>query len=310
MSGKKEFKSLEEQIDIFRNKGLIINNEERAKEILLRENYFFINGYRHIFMKSGKEKHFLPTTTFEEVYAFFVFDRNIRNIFFKNILIVENNVKSVFSYQLSKQYGIRENDYLRDVNFTKDPDKVRQVADILSKMKRQIRNNASKHSATRHYLTNYGYIPLWVLVKVLSFGIVSELYSILKTEDQITIASYYNLDVDNFETFLPLLANYRNVCAHEDILFDHRNQTQISDNNFHLKLNIPVFDDEYKYGKNDLFALVIILKYMLRDDEFRHLVYEIDYEIALLDGKVSTIPVEKILNRIGFPDNWREIIDL
>jgi abortive infection bacteriophage resistance protein len=310
MSDKKVFKSLDEQIEIFRDKGLTINDEVKTKEILLRENYFFINGYRHIFMKSTKEKYFLPGTTFEELYAFFIFDRGIRNTFFKNLLIVENNLKSIFSYQMSKQYGIKEKEYLRASNFVKDPTKARQVADILSKMKRQIRINASKHSATMHYLSNYGYIPLWVLVKVLSFGIISELYSILKMEDKLTISSYYNLDVDNFEIFLPLLANYRNVCAHEDILFDHRNQRLILDNEYHRKLNIPMTNDEYIYGKNDLFALVIMLKYMLKDEQFRHLIYEIDYEISQLDAKVSTIPVEKILNRIGFPNNWREIIDL
>jgi abortive infection bacteriophage resistance protein len=161
-----------------------------------------------------------------------------------------------------------------------------------------------------HYLSNYGYIPLWVLVKVLSFGIIGELYSILKMDDKLTIASYYNLDVDNFEIFLPLLSNYRNVCAHEDILFDHRNQRMILDNKYHRELNIPMMNDEYTYGKNDLYSLVIMLKYMLKDDQFRRLIYEIDYEISLLDAKVSTIPVEKILNRIGFPNNWREIIDL
>jgi abortive infection bacteriophage resistance protein len=310
MSEKKVFKSLDEQIEIFRNKGLIVNDEEKTKEILLRENYFFINGYRHIFMKSEKEKYFLPGTTFEELYAFFIFDRAIRNIFFKNILVVENNLKSIFSYQLSKQYGIREKDYLKASNFDRNSLKSRQIADVLSKMKRQIRVNASKHSATMHYLSNYGYIPLWVLVKVLSFGIISELYSILKMDDKLKIASYYNLDVENFEIFLPLLANYRNVCAHEDILFDHRNQRMILDNKYHRELNISMTNDEYVYGKNDLYALVIMLKYMLKDDQFRRLIYEIDYEISLLDAKVSTIPVEKILNRIGFPNNWREIIDL
>ena len=45
---KKEFRTLDEQIDILRNKGLTINDEDSAKEILLKENYFFINGYRNI----------------------------------------------------------------------------------------------------------------------------------------------------------------------------------------------------------------------------------------------------------------------
>lgn len=53
-----------------------------------------------------------------------------------------------------------------------------------------------------------------------------------------------------------------------------------------------------------------MLKYLLRDEEFCELLRELDYEIALLDGKVSTIPVEKILNRIGFPNNWYDIRNL
>ena len=79
-------------------------------------------------------------------------------------------------------------------------------------MKRQIRTNALQHTATQHYITNYGYIPLWVLVKVLSFGIVCELYSVLKTEDQVEIASIFGVSTHYMENFLPLLANYRNLC--------------------------------------------------------------------------------------------------
>ena len=40
----KEFKNLDEQVDILRKKGLTIKDEEYAKNILLRENYFFFNG--------------------------------------------------------------------------------------------------------------------------------------------------------------------------------------------------------------------------------------------------------------------------
>ena len=66
-------------------------------------------------------------------------------------------------------------------------------------------------------------------------------------------------------------------------------------------------NEEYKYGKNDLFALIIIFKQMLRDEEFVDLINELSYEIDVLDGKVDTVPLNTILNKIGFPDNWREI---
>ncbi len=309
MSGKKEFKTLDEQIEILRSKGLTINNVEKTKNILLRENYFFINGYRYIFLKSATNKTYLPGTTFEELYALFSFDRCIRNIMFKNILIVENNIKSIISYQLSKKYGIKEKDYLRASNFTTDYSRSRQVIDILNKMKRQIRINVKQHSATLHYITNYGYIPLWIMVKVLSFGMISDLFTILKQDDKLTIAKYYDTDVENLEIFLTVLSNYRNLCAHEDILYNHQTQRAILDNKYHRLLNIPVVDNEYIYGKNDLFSTIIILKYMLSEAEFRLLTYEIGYEIDILDGKIDVIPLQNILDNIGFPPNWRDIIN-
>ena len=92
---EKNFKNLDEQVEIFKFKGMIINDEKYVKKVLLRENYFFFSGYRHLFLKSSQDKTFIPGTTFREVYGLFSFDRQLRNIMFKNILIVENNLKSI-----------------------------------------------------------------------------------------------------------------------------------------------------------------------------------------------------------------------
>lgn len=306
----KIFKTLDEQIDILKARGLVIDDVEYAKEILFRENYFFVSGYRHLFMRKYNDDQFLKGTRFDELYAAFVFDRKLRNIMFKYILVIENNIKSIISYQMSKKYGYKEKDYLDPKNFTQDSLKARQVYDILNKTKRQIRINGKEHTATMHYLSNYGYIPMWILVKVLSFGIVSELYSILKLEDQEAIASFYHLDAETLAIYLSLLANFRNLCAHEEVLYDHRTQKEIPDTKYHELLDIPKEDGEYIYGKNDLFVLPIIMKQMLTEGEFRELIYEIGYEIDVLDGIVDVVPLHTILNKIGFPNNWRELIKM
>ena len=306
----KVFRTIQEQISILESKGLIIDDYLFTEDILIRENYFFISGYRHLFLKSPKDRNFIKGTTFRELYALFNFDRQVRNIVFKNLLIIENNLKSIISYQLSKKYGFREKDYLRPENFTKVPDKQRQLSDTLKKMKRQIRVNGAQHSATSHYLKNYGYIPLWVVVKVLSFGIVGELYTVMKREDQEEIANIYDLSIDNLLTYLPILSNYRNLCAHEDILYDHRTQKIIGDTRYHDGLDIPTTDGEYIYGKDDLFALIIILKQLLRPEEFRLLINELSYEIDILCGKLKVINIGKVLDTMGFPRNFREILDL
>lgn len=306
----KEFKTLDEQIEILQSRGMVINDIEKTKSLLLRENYFFISGYRHMFLKSSKDKNFIEGTTFEELYAVFQFDRSFRNILFKNLLIVENNLKSVMSYCLSRKYGVKEKDYLKPSNFSQDMKKIRQVNDVLNKLKRQIKLNGRQHSATLHYLSNYGYVPLWILVKLLSFGMINELYSILKPEDKLAVADYYNLDVETLGTYIALLSNYRNLCAHEDIVFEHRTQKIVPDTQYHRLLNLPVMNDEYIYGKSDIFAVVIMLKQMLNKSDFRDLINEIDYELSLLDGRVDVIPQEKILDRMGFPLNWKDIGDI
>lgn len=304
---EKQFKTLDEQIEIFKHKGLVIKDEKYAKEVLLRENYFFLNGYRHLFYKSETEKAFIPGTTFEELYSMFLFDRSFRNVLFKYLLVIENNLKSITSYQLSKKYGYKEKDYLKVKNFTQIPERQRQVNDLIKKMKRQIRINGSQHTATSHYVSHYGYIPLWILVKVLSFGVVSEMVSILKPEDQKDISNIYGIETDDFINYLPILANYRNLCAHEDILYENRTQKEIPDTIYHKILNIPRDEEGYIYGKNDLFALIIIMKQMLLKEEFKNMTFELDNIVQTLNYNLTSIKIDKVLNQMGFPLNWEEL---
>ena len=285
--GNKIFKNLDEQVEILKQKNLTINDVDYAKEVLLRENYFFLNGYRYPFIKSLDNKVYIDGVTFEELYSLFLFDRKLRNVVFKNILMIENNIKSIISYQLSKKYGYRERDYLNPNNFNYIPEKRRQVN-----------------------INNYGYIPLWVLVKVLSFGIVSELFSILKKEDQYDIVELYDLDVNVFVNYLSSLSNYRNLCAHEDILYNNRTQKSILDTKYHRLLNIPIMDNEYIYGKNDLFSVVIMMKSMIKKDEFDLFEKEISDLIDELDNKLKSIEINKILDCMGFPKNWKELKDI
>ena len=307
----KQFKNLEEQIEILKYKGMTINDEKYAKKILFRENYFFLSGYRYPFMRSNIDKHFLEGVTFEEMYSLFLFDRAIRNVFFKNLLVIENNLKSIFSYQLSKKYGYKEKYYLKARNFTSDKNKQKQVNDLIKKMKRQIRINGSQHTATAHYMSNYGYVPLWILVKVLSFGIIGELFSIMKYDDQLNICKIYDIPVDEFSTYLPILSNYRNLCAHEDILYENKTQKKIKGTKYHELLHLTKNEEgEYVNGTNDLFALLIIMKRMLSYEEFKDMCLELQKRIENLEYNLHSIKIETILERMGFPNNYLQLSNI
>ena len=307
---EKVFKTLDEQIQILENKELKIDDVNYAKSIILRENYFFLMGYRHLFMRKDNKSRFIDDAEFREVYSLFYFDRQLRNILFKNILIIENNAKSIFSYVLSQKHGYKEKDYLKPSSYNQSPERIKQVKDLLKKMQRQINVNGRQHEATKHYLDNYGYIPLWVVVKVLSFGVTAELYTIMKRSDQEDIAEKFGVSVENLLAFLPILSNYRNLCAHEDILYDHRTQKVIPDNKYLEYLNIPRIDGEYIYGKGDVFSVAIIFKYLLSKDDFRLFMNELSYELDHLEGILHSISIDNVLDRMGFPNNYRSLLDV
>ena len=75
-------------------------------------------------------------------------------------------------------------------------------------------------------------------------------------------------------------------------------------------LFIPKKNGEYIYGKNDLFALIIILKQLLDELDFTMMIREISYELEMLCGKLHSIDINKVLMTMGFPVNYKEIMRL
>lgn len=79
---------------------------------------------------------------------------------------------------------------------------------------------------------------------------------------------------------------------------------------YHSRLNIPFIDGEYIYGKGDLFSVVLIFKYLLSPDDFRLFMKELTYEVDSLSGKLKTIGIDTVLDRMGFPTNYTDILDM
>ena len=69
---EKEFKTIDEQIELLQRRNLHIENENIARKILLNNNYYYlINGYKDVFLnKNSREEEFTNGTTLEEIYSF------------------------------------------------------------------------------------------------------------------------------------------------------------------------------------------------------------------------------------------------
>lgn len=109
------------------------------------------------------------------------------------------------------------------------------------------------------------------------------------------------------EQILSVMTKFRNVCAHGERLFSYHTKDCIGNLVIHKKLDIPMHKKQYIYGKNDLFAVVISLRYVLSKDDFLKLKNELSKLIDKLLKDTSCLSENEILKAMGFPINWNKI---
>ena len=114
-----------------------------------------------------------------------------------------------------------------------------------------------------HYLDKYNYVPLWVLVRILSFGKISKFYSFMKPKEQNAISKKYHLRINEFRVILHNLTLIRNICAHDEKLYDIKMKNRISSTIYHKRLKIEHKNGNYQLATRDLFSVIIILKMLL-----------------------------------------------
>lgn len=161
-----------------------------------------------------------------------------------------------------------------------------------------------------HYLSEYNYVPLWVLVRILSFGKISKFYTFMKPKEQNAISKKYNLRINEFRVILHNLTLIRNICAHDEKLYDVKLQSRISSTKYHKMLNIENKKGNYKLATRDLFSIAIILKLLLEKEDFNNFYTKIIKNIDILEKEITTISINKVLYRMGFPNNYKDLLHL
>lgn len=323
---EKVFSSTDKQIEKLRQRGMCISNDSRTKRIIELENYYnLINGYKTLFLDlsySGNDEMYLENTNFNELYALYLFDRELRSLFLKYILQIENNVKSVIAHKFSERYG--HDNYLKVDNFdtTLKPNerktraqKVGEIADLITGLQHEIARQLSKNNYTvSHYMLDYGYVPLWVLVNTLTLGSISKFYAAMKQQDQNAVGLMFKLRPDELISILFVLSIFRNACAHDERLYNLKSVNKdlrpnmIKTNSIHRSLQIPCDNSGNPIqGKNDLFAIVIIFKLMLSKPDFDKFCSSMKVNIESLSKQLAVISIDDVLCEMGFPDNWTDI---
>lgn len=308
---EKVFKSMDDMIDLLISRGIDIpNTTERdyAKNVLNKIGYYnLINGYNKLFLSENSiDVQYKPGTTLHEINALYQFDRVIRNIFFKHILEVETNVKSLIAYYFSEAHGHKN--YLIYTNFNTS---LRKSEEMITKLIADIQYQISSRSADpsiSHYLKVHGYIPLWVLNNILTLGSISKFYSLMLVPERQNVSRHFNLLDNELENVLFYISKIRNFCAHGNRLYCFKSKTALMNKKYHNELNIATSPSgEYIHGKRDLFAGMIALKCVLSNNDYKRLSKELYRAIGILDRKLVVLTKEQVLAEMGFPENWREL---
>lgn len=304
----KPFLTYNQQIDkLVNEKKLIIQDKNHAIELLKKYSYFdLISGYKNPF--KDKNGYYKAHASIDDIYALYRFDDKLRSIFLRHILLVEKNMKSLISYSFCEKNGEEQTGYLNVTNYNYNVQTQNEINKLVSKFK-DILDNPKEYPYICHQLQKHNNVPLWVLTKALPLGVISKLYSLLKPEIQSKVAHEFQyVNEGTLVMMLNLLARVRNVCAHNERLYDYRfKKGSIDDTDIHKILLLPQKNGLYKKGKNDLFAVVIVLKYLLDEDVFKELIDSLEEIINDLLNTTKIIDRNQLYKYMGFPNNWKEI---
>ena len=166
----KDFKTIEEQLEILRSRGLIIDDESLAKDFLLHNNYYRISGYS---LTLRKNNVFSRSATFQNIVDIYHFDHELRHIILQYLEVIEVQMKSVYVYEFTKVHGPAG--YL-DHNFFTNKAKHNE---IITKAELQKTSRLPHEAYLKHFVNELQQdIPLWAYVDLFTISDISFLYSI------------------------------------------------------------------------------------------------------------------------------------
>ena len=305
---EKKFLTYDQQIEKLQNeKQLTISDVPTAIHTLEHISYYsLIGGYKNLFKHKPSGKY-LYGVTFEEIVAFYYFDEELRTLFLKYILHVERHLESLISYHFCEKFGESQSEYLNPVNFNSAKKNQKAVNRLIHSMQNCI-SMPSHYNYISHYSKVYGNVPLWVAMNAVTFGRLSAFYQYMPNDVQVKVSKHFpGYTEKQLHQFITIIAKCRNVCAHGERLYDFRTQDTIPDTLLHQKLSIPLKKGSYTLGKHDLFAVVLSLRYLINNDDFKSFKRSLSQLIKRVLKQCPHLTQAQLLKQMGFPENWEKI---
>lgn len=290
----KDFKTIDEQLEILRSRGLIIDDENIAKDFLLYNNYYRISGYS---LTLRKNNIFSKSASFQNIIDIYNFDHEFRHIILQYLEIIEVQMKSIYVYEFTKVHGPAG--YLNASFFT---DKAKHK-EIIDKANQQKIRRLPHEAYLKHFVNDLQQdIPLWAYVDLFTISDISFLYSISEQSIKDVIARTFGLTMKKGSSilggYMHSMTIIRNLCAHGsriyNRLFEQKPSLNKAEKALLIKNSNGEIDNAHFYG------FLFIMKRILPADKFHGM-------------KESTIALTKKypfvrMDYYGFRNDWQNTL--
>ncbi|MBO5251787.1 MAG: Abi family protein [Bacteroidaceae bacterium] len=208
-----------QQIEILKERGLLIQDEEKALNQLQIISYFRLANYWRP-MEEDKTIHlFKPNSYFENALSLYYFDKKLRALIFTAIQSIEIALRTKMIHHISMKYGAF---WFMDDTICIDK---RMFQDNLNRIQQEVKR--SKEDFIQEHFIKYetpSLPPVWKTLEVVSFGTLSKLYCNLADNTvKKLIAREFQLPQHLYlESWIKCAAVLRNCVAHHARIWNRR----------------------------------------------------------------------------------------
>ncbi|UXR69496.1 Abi family protein [Staphylococcus sp. IVB6246] len=292
--------TFKEQLQLFKKRGMIIDNETRAIEKLENIGYYKLKEFAYPLSKvveneNKEQMRVYENVNFNDVITRYYQDKNLRLGLLHAIEKIEVSLKTKISYVLGESYGAfgyldfskwcNKEEYCKHyLNYQQNRFKKELFTKI--KLSRSLDLKEEKN------LNYQGYPSVWLMVDVLMFGDIVHLLTLLSRKNLQRISDYYNCSNKELLSWLKCLNFMRNICAHNSNIVDIKLTTApvVNDN---WKSDIYRFKDG-NYS-NRLAIVLYIIHHFVRRTNSKYQIYKVSLAIEKIVGKNK-----RRINQLGF----------
>ena len=282
----KEPTTFDEQLQLLKTRGLVIDNEDMCLEFLRSVNYYRISAYLLPFKQ--EDNTYFSGISFDKIHRIYTFDRSLRSLLFSTIEEIELFLRAQLAYYSAHTYGALG--YLEAAHYNNRHDHEKFIQAINTAI-----NNHKNTPVVQHHNAVYGgQFPIWVIVDFLSIGNLSYFYADWQINDKKLIAkNLFNTSYPFLDSWMKCITVLRNRCAHYSRLY----YALFTDNP-----RIPPTTKHMCSGR--VFDQLLMLKFL--------------YPHKGSWGTSFVLPLETLINEyqdsisfthIGFPFNWLKILN-